>query len=314
MFCKWCGSKITNNGVPCPSCGNKQAPLENGNGFWDLCTAETEDRPQPAESVNVPTQDAQPDFQAKKDIPEIEPHKKPDFKQKVLLLAAACLLLVALIEIAVGFGMARKYRAEMAALQESTSGTEATEDSQEIAEVHNTEAETVNTEPMETTGAANPEDPTEITISTETTAPEEPTEVTEPDAPVETTNPDDGVWEPHTCEGENNQNTEGQVSLEDLLENNEVFLEESYRLYIERHWIYSQYQVSVYMATGDLLMEENIRIYWQKKTADGERWETIAEGVPYIVVDSYEEATYRVICLMESEAGGKYQGFFARTY
>lgn len=37
MFCKWCGNKIKNNGVPCPHCGQEQGKLENGNGFWDLC-------------------------------------------------------------------------------------------------------------------------------------------------------------------------------------------------------------------------------------------------------------------------------------
>lgn len=37
MFCKWCGKRITDNGTLCPHCGQKQSPLENGNGFWDLC-------------------------------------------------------------------------------------------------------------------------------------------------------------------------------------------------------------------------------------------------------------------------------------
>ena len=44
MFCKWCGKKIENIGSPCPSCGKNQDPLENGNGFWDLCSKETEVR------------------------------------------------------------------------------------------------------------------------------------------------------------------------------------------------------------------------------------------------------------------------------
>ena len=47
MFCKWCGKKITNNGTPCPSCGKNQDPLENGNGFWDLCNIKPEERPSP---------------------------------------------------------------------------------------------------------------------------------------------------------------------------------------------------------------------------------------------------------------------------
>lgn len=36
MFCKWCGYKIVNNGLACPTCGKEQDKLENGNGFWDL--------------------------------------------------------------------------------------------------------------------------------------------------------------------------------------------------------------------------------------------------------------------------------------
>lgn len=38
MFCKYCGEKLTNAGLPCPVCGRKQPALENGTGFWDLLT------------------------------------------------------------------------------------------------------------------------------------------------------------------------------------------------------------------------------------------------------------------------------------
>lgn len=59
MFCKWCGKKITNIGTPCPSCGKTQDPLENGNGFWDLCSKDTNAQPTniPA-AVEVPIKDS----------------------------------------------------------------------------------------------------------------------------------------------------------------------------------------------------------------------------------------------------------------
>ena len=51
MFCKWCGNKIRNIGNPCPSCGRDQDPLENGNGFWDLCDLEPKPGDEPKRFV-----------------------------------------------------------------------------------------------------------------------------------------------------------------------------------------------------------------------------------------------------------------------
>jgi ssDNA-binding Zn-finger/Zn-ribbon topoisomerase 1 len=37
MFCEWCGQEMKTGKEICSSCGKKQSPLFDGNGFWDLC-------------------------------------------------------------------------------------------------------------------------------------------------------------------------------------------------------------------------------------------------------------------------------------
>lgn len=123
MFCKWCGKKITNIGKPCPSCGKEQAPLESGNGFWDLCSngqaGHTGVGGAAVEHTDGPSKTASP--------------RKSNAKERraarrfwIGAWAITCLLLViALVMLGLGIGKIGQYRSGIAALRSDISDVNA---------------------------------------------------------------------------------------------------------------------------------------------------------------------------------------------
>ena len=108
MFCKWCGKKIVNNGKPCPSCGKAQDSLENGNGFWDLCSNA------PVTPIEMPVSSGSNDSvktdKGNSSSPKNHSTQKTPAKLTLLLSGVSVLLLLILIiEVGVGISKTNKY-------------------------------------------------------------------------------------------------------------------------------------------------------------------------------------------------------------
>lgn len=126
MFCKWCGNKITNNGVPCPTCGREQDALENGNGFWDLChvvpNVEQGDVPSTTkEGIGANeerhTQTIRGEYQETKKVP------KGRNNRAVALMCVMCLLLaIGLVESTIALAKTSKCMARIASIEVQLSG------------------------------------------------------------------------------------------------------------------------------------------------------------------------------------------------
>lgn len=127
MFCKWCGNKITNNGMPCPTCGKEQDALENGNGFWDLCEVEPKGGKQgavPLATVESPNVDDERHAQAKRgDHQKAKKATKKRGNGIVILMCALCLMLaVCLIESSIALNKASKCVDGVAFIKTQVSG------------------------------------------------------------------------------------------------------------------------------------------------------------------------------------------------
>ena len=123
MFCKWCGNKIANNGVPCPTCGKEQDALENGNGFWDLCEVE----PKGGKQGTIPlVAEGRPNVSDEK---QVQAKRGDDQKAKkcgnaiVILVCALCLMVaVGVIESSIALIKASKCMDEMDSVKTQLSG------------------------------------------------------------------------------------------------------------------------------------------------------------------------------------------------
>lgn len=105
MFCKWCGKKLTNNGTPCPSCGRMQDALENGNGFWDLCSS----KPVAPETIaGLPQTDnpspnpAETKAADSSELPNTSRYKKVSYLSLALSGISILLLLILIVEVSIG--------------------------------------------------------------------------------------------------------------------------------------------------------------------------------------------------------------------
>lgn len=60
MFCIFCGKKLEAGAARCPHCGQKQEPLVNGTGFFDLSEREAlpDETPQPSQKAVSDTSDS----------------------------------------------------------------------------------------------------------------------------------------------------------------------------------------------------------------------------------------------------------------
>lgn len=267
MFCKWCGKKITNNGIPCPSCGRDQDALENGNGFWDLCNIKPEDTGSVPVTDFVPAQkksgvNANPSKQ--KGPQKTGNHKHSKARFSLLHIATVCLLLITLIAVFVGIGKTgdclselNSIRADISSLSELVNGG-----FEEIEEYH--------------AMVLNPTD------------------------------------DPSSKDSEDLV-SDAELSIDELLESNAVILFLTHNLNVESHELESEPAYIVHIASGDLLIEENIKIYWQKTTDAGDTWQTISEGTSYLVTEQSENTVYRILCLMDSDGSSKRICYYALT-
>jgi len=129
MFCKWCGKKIMNNGVPCPSCGKAQDALENGNVFWDLCNNK------PEETASFPNDDVV----LGKEIGEmVADYKRWKSLFKLLHIAPICLILLVIVIVSIGISKTGDCFSELAAIRSDISSLNERVNSgfEEIAEYH----------------------------------------------------------------------------------------------------------------------------------------------------------------------------------
>lgn len=127
MFCKWCGNKITNNGVPCTTCGKEQDALENGNGFWDLCEVEPKGGKQgavPLVAVESPSVNDEKHAQTKRgDYQKAKKAAKKRDNGIAILMCALCLMVVVgLIESSIALNKASKCMDEIASAKVQLSG------------------------------------------------------------------------------------------------------------------------------------------------------------------------------------------------
>lgn len=155
MFCKWCGKKITNIGSPCPSCGKDQDPLENGNGFWDLCSKGVAVQPVSAETPVAPsTKESGAAKTSKKNKNACSSEvRKPARKLWVgAWVVTVALLLVAIIVIVIGVGKINLCLSEISSLCNSvySTNTLVTNGFAKLEEYHLTEEEPETQVPEET--------------------------------------------------------------------------------------------------------------------------------------------------------------------
>ena len=248
MFCKWCGKKIKNIGSPCPSCGKNQDPLENGNGFWDLCSKEVD-----VPAVNAGTSGAvQTEETEKRKVPKKKKtavERKPAKNLWIGTWAATvALLLIAIIVIVINVGKIDLCLSEISNLRSSIN----------------------NTNSLVTNGLAELEEYhlTEEVPATQT--PEETEPVTEPDE---------------------------EIDLDTMIAESILVMDDE-ALSIESYEIDSTPAKCVYIAIGDVLDNENVKIVWQKSVDLGENWEIISETASNTIAEVNETVAYRVVCIV----------------
>lgn len=252
MFCKWCGKKIENIGSPCPSCGKNQDPLENGNGFWDLCSKEA-DVPAVAAgtSVAVQTEETGKGKTPKKKKTTVE--RKPAKSRWIGVWAATvALLLIAIIVIVIGVGKVDLCLSEISSLRTSL----------------------YNTNSLVTKGFAKLEEYHLTEEVPETQVPEETDPATEPD---------------------------DEIDLDTMIAES-ILLVDDEALNIESYEIDSTPAKCVYIAVGEVLENENVKIIWQKSVDQGENWETISKAASYIIAEANETEAYRVVCIVTDDS------------
>ena len=123
MFCKWCGNKINNNGVPCPTCGKEQDALENGNGFWDLCEVEPKRGKQgavPLVAVESSSSNVSDEKHTQAKRGDHQRTKKAVKRRRngiaILVFVLCILVTVGVIEASIALGKASKCMDEMASV------------------------------------------------------------------------------------------------------------------------------------------------------------------------------------------------------
>lgn len=272
MFCKWCGNKIENNGVPCPTCGNTQAPLESGNGFWDLCSEKPEI---PASLPNATVQDkknSRHKTAQKRALKKNADQKKSKAFGNPLQIAILCLLFVSIVLACAGIKKVNDYAGRMAMYDLRLSGLTSTVDSgfEEIALYHASMPRPV----------------------------EEETEAEETGDKSDTTEPEIEQMEP---------------DINTLLDNKDVLLNSSYSLNVVSHSIEEMPGYIIYMVSGDLLENENHKVYWQSSTDGGVTWETLSEGTPCLATERVEGVAYRILCLTDFGVEGKRLCFYTEV-
>lgn len=265
MFCKWCGKKISNNGVPCPSCGRNQDALESGNGFWDLCSMKPENTTSILETDVVFAQEKEagkPKTPKEKDFKKAADNKRSKVCFSLLQIATNCLILIAIIAVGISVNKTEDclselntVRSEISILSEFVDGG-----FEEIEEYHTYAFPSVDDQFIKDTEGAD-------------------------------------------------ENTE--LSIDELLESNEVLLLRTYKLHIESYEIESEPAYTLYIASGDLLAENSSKIYWQKSIDAGETWQTLTEDSPYLVEYLCEDAIYRLLYLMDSDTAVKPVCYYA---
>ena len=250
MFCKWCGKKISNIGSPCPSCGKDQDPLENGNGFWDLCSKEVAVQPVSAETpveTTAKESGAEKTSKKNKNSRSSEVHKPTKKLWVGAWAVTVALLLIAIIVIVIGVG-----KIDFC-----------------LSEISNLRSSVYSTNTLVTSGFAKLE---EYYLSEE--AETQPTEETEP------------VTDENTS-----------IDLDNLIEENTLLMDDE-ALNIEIYTNESTTAKFIYIAGGEMLENENAKVFWQKSIDQGETWETICEDASYIFVGANETDAYRIICVV----------------
>lgn len=258
MFCKWCGKRIENIGSPCPSCGKNQDPLENGNGFWDLCSKEAEvPAVNAGASVAVQTEETGNGKTPKKKKNAVE-RKSAKSLWIGTWAATVALLLITIIVIVIGVGKIDLCLSEISSLRSSIN----------------------NTNSLITNGFAKLEEYHLTEEVPETQAPEETEPATEPDE---------------------------EIDLDTMIAESILVMDDE-ALSIENYEIDSTPAKCVYIAVGEVLDNENVKIVWQKSVDQGENWETISEAASYIIAEANETVAYRVVCIVtdDSEAVNRY--------
>lgn len=253
MFCKWCGKKVTNVGSPCPSCGKNQDPLENGNGFWDLCSKEAVVQSVDAgTSFVIPVKDSETEKNTKKNR-DSRPSEMRKTAKKLWIgvwAATVTLLLIAIIVIGVG-------KIDLC-----------------LSEISDLRSSLCSTNTLVINGFAKLDEYHLVEEVPETQAPEETEPVVDESTPI---GPD------------------GLIEENVLIVDNEA-------LNIESYMIESTPAKCVYIVAGEVLANENVKIFWQKSVDQGENWETIAEDVSYIVEAVNKIAEYRVVCAVADDS------------
>lgn len=262
MFCKWCGKKITNNGIPCPSCGRNQDALESGNGFWDLCSVKPVDASGVPKTNDVPVQEKKV---VTSKTPKKEGAQKTAARVSLLQIAIICLLLITLTAVSIDISKTNDCLRELNTVCHSIS---------DLNKVHNGVEKG-----MEYQAASSNPDDTQASEDLEVLG-----------------------------EDENNE-----LSIDALLESNAVLLVRTNQLSIESYETEFDPACTVHIASGDLLAEDNIKIYWQKSTDAGGTWQTLAEDSVYLVEDRCDNARYRVLCLMDANTNARYICCYAVT-
>ena len=186
MFCNWCGKKIVKKGVSCPHCGKKQESLENGNGFWDLCGLEIENK-----KVVVQKTEVVPDSMSKDEKLNEIPRKetKPNNAKVPLFCVIGVMAVVVLMIAVVGMMKFRSFENKISSLENRIRSLETSKMTEETEvlpvttpEMTATPGITVTPEATETPEVTITPEATEtpeVTITPEVTKASEATEIPE---------------------------------------------------------------------------------------------------------------------------------------
>lgn len=263
MFCKWCGKKIANIGIPCPSCGKSQDSLENGNGFWDLCSKEIDDHsPEYNAAIAVSNSNTEtPNLsQKEKVLPETEEKTRSKKNMNHLLIAIIGFIVIAIIVIGLGLRKLNLCITEMSYIRSDISNV--------ISVVND------GFNAIETFHNSN-------------------------------RTPDNVVIE-------NGMDNTALLNISELLKDEESILCDSKSLEIKCYEIGAAPVRYVYLAEGEALELEDVKIFWQQSSDYGNTWETICEDDDNIVVEANKSAIYRIICITE-DASGEHTTYMAAT-
>ena len=103
-------------------------------------------------------------------------------------------------------------------------------------------------------------------------------------------------------DGDDSRRDDLAVDLDALSEGDELIMDDE-ALLVERFKIEDGAAKILLMADGAVLENEELQIFWQKNDDEEDTWNTVAEGIAYLVVEAEEVELYRVICVRIAENG-----------